>query len=143
MKESTTQRITALLAAAGPSIREELVFSGEKNEDGTPKDGYKEYGLFSFKRLSFFELDNLRLHSVNFKGQFDPKLHAGNNARIVAATLVDEDGNLSMPVASINLWPGAMVDAFANASNRVNGTAPNAIEDAAKNSEPTPSDEQS
>jgi hypothetical protein len=128
------QRIQELLQKAGPLVKEELVYVG----DPKVPESYQELGKFTFKRLTFTELDQLRLVSVNSKGEFDKNLHAGANARTVAATLVDPDsGGVMYTVNDINEWPGYMVDAFAAASNRANTLSRKEVKGVAKNSEPT------
>lgn len=122
-------RINALIGSAGPKQKKEMVYVGDKG-----KDDYAELGEFTFKRLSFAELDALRLHSVNDLGKFDKALHAGANARTVAATLIDENTGLNIfTTEDINEWPGTYVDAFASASNRANSVTPQAAKAAAKN----------
>ena len=136
-------RIQQLIVQAGPIIREELVHVGAAEIEGKPNPDYRELGKFPFKRLSFYELDSLRLHSVNSKGVFDPALHAGNNARFVAATLMDEEGNPAETEQSVNMWPAWMVEAFHDAAQRVNSTASGSKELIEKNSDSTPSEEHS
>lgn len=127
-------RIDALVKSAGPRQKNEMVFVGEKG-----KPDYQELGEFTFRRLPFPELDALRLHSVNSEGKFDKTLHAGSNARTVAATLIDPDNGINVfTVEQINEWDGWMVDAFAAASNRVNSLTPKADKAVAKNSGSTP-----
>jgi len=135
------ERIQKLLESAGPSLKEELVYEGTPAKGSkTASDDYQEFGKFTFKRLSFYEMDKLRLHSVNDRGRFDPELHAGSNARLLAATVVDEQGTPLFTEANINEWPPAMVDAFAAAANRVNGNIVDAQKVLAKNSDATPGD---
>lgn len=124
------QRIADLITKAGPPTKAELVFTG------TPGSAeYEELGTFTFRRLPFSEMDALRLHSLNDKGQFDPSRHAGNNARIVASTLVDDETGLPVYSADdINLWPTFMVDAFATASNKANSNTITAAKEVEKNS---------
>ena len=132
------ERIQKLLESAGPSLKEELVYEGTQAKGNTPQsDDYQEFGKFTFKRLSFYEMDKLRLHSVNDRGRFDPNLHAGSNARLLAATIVDENGNGLFSEQDINQWPPGMVDAFAAAANRVNGNIADAQKVLAKNSDAT------
>lgn len=127
-------RITDLITKAGPPIKEELVYVGEKG-----KDDYAELGVFKFKRLTFEEMDLLRLHSLNEKGQFDANRYAGNNARQVAATLIDDDG-AQLGFDEINQWPGYMVDAFSAASNRANSNTITAAKEVEKDSGATGGD---
>jgi len=143
MLSTLQNRIADLIARAGPPTKRELVFSGEKtiksNGVEKPNPEYVEYGEFTFRRLNYKELDGLRLNSLNNKGEFDRGLFAGNNARFVAATLVDDD--TLQPVYdfdSVNEWPGGMVDAFAAAGNRVNVTTVAAAKEVEKNSDATP-----
>lgn len=132
------ERIQRLIEAAGPSLKEELVYEGTPAKNGKPaSDDYQEFGKFTFKRLSFYEMDKLRLHSVNDRGRFDPDLHAGSNARLLAATITDESGNGLFSEQDINQWPPAMVDAFAAAANRLNGNIVDVQKVLAKNSDAT------
>lgn len=135
-------RIKALVDSAGPKQKEEMVYTGEKAKAGEePKEGYRELGVFTFKRLTFIELDGLRLHSVNDKGIFDKYLHAGSNARMVAATLIDPSSGINFyQVEEINDWPGWMVDAFAAAANRANSLGDDAAKAIGKNSVATVGD---
>lgn len=128
-------RIHALIETAGPKQQEQLVYVGEPAKGDKPaSDDYQELGRFTFKRLNFAELDGLRLHSVNDQGKFDKFLHAGANARTVAATLIDENTGLNIfTVEDINEWPGSIVDAFAAASNRANSLTAKTAKAAAKN----------
>lgn len=136
-------RISAILSRIGAPTRKELVHTGEKtiqkNGSAVENPAYVEYGEFTFRRLTYKELDSLRLNSLNAKGEFDREAFAGNNARFVAATLVDDD--TLQPIydfATINDWPGDMVDAFAAAGNRVNVTTVTAAKAVEKNSDTTP-----
>jgi hypothetical protein len=122
-------RINALIETAGPKQQKQTVYVGEPG-----KEDYDELGEFTFKRLSFSELDGLRLHSVNDQGKFDKFLHAGANARTVAATLIDENTGMNIfTIEDINEWPGYIVDAFAAASNRANSLTAKTAKAAAKN----------
>lgn len=127
------QRIADLITKAGPPTKQELVYTGTKGE----KD-YQEHGLFTFRRLTFQEMDKLRLHSMNGEGKFDPNLHAGNNARLVAATLVDDEtGDAVYKPEDIYDWPPYLVDAFASASNRASSNTVTAAKEVEKNSAAT------
>lgn len=139
-----TQAIAAILANAGPVIQAEPVhFGDEKLADGAPNPSYRDLGVFNFRRLSFYEVDKLRLESVGAFGVFDPAKHAGNNGRFIAATLVDENGNASVTKEEVYLWPTWMVSAFFDAAQRANSVQANADTVIAKNSEASQTEQSS
>lgn len=135
--------IQALLDSCGPAFDEKDVTLHAKLDNmGQPIPGTGITRRFCFKRLSFQEADSIRTHNIGPDGLFDPVRFNGNNARVVAATLVDK--NTHAPVADVEevlLWRTAVVDALARAANEVNGTFQGAEGEAVaeKNSGATPS----
>lgn len=95
---------------------------------------------FTFRRLGFLEADQIRVHSVGKDGAFDPDRHAGNNARLVSASLVDPDTHeMVAPVEEVETWPLALVDALAKAAQAVNAANPEEQEKLGKESSATAS----
>lgn len=124
MKDVLSQ-IHEMIDAAGPLVAKETVeFAGKKHE-------------FHFRRLPFIEADRLRVSVIGGDGKFDGEKFAGNNARLVAATLVDGIGNSVASYDEVCLWPVGLVDKMAEAANKVNAIVPNAQELAVKNSAAT------
>lgn len=122
----TLSNINDLINAAGPASKVEDVEVG-----GVTRQ-------FTFRRLSFIDGDRIRSSAFGTDGKFDGKLFAGNNARIVAATLQDDDGNTPFSVDAINEWPVSLVDNLATAAQKVNSLLPGSQEADAKNSDATP-----
>lgn len=125
----------------GDFENKEVTLGAKKDKDGKAIPGTGKTKTFRFKRLGFLEFDALRVRSIGRDGRFDPDRHAGNNARLVAATLVDIETNEAVAsLDEIEQWKPSLVDALAVAANEVNGDFPEAEDEAAKNSEATQSE---
>lgn len=104
---SVRDQIKAVLAAAGP---EKVTL--HVTYDGATED-------YTFRVLGVIDLDKLRAGSIGAKGTFDPNRAAGNNARWVAACLVDEsDGKFDFN--DVVTWPPYFVDALGAAARKAN-----------------------
>lgn len=113
-------------------------FGGEYEEKEVTVRGVTR--KFTFRRLSFLEADKIRVHSVGKEGTFDPDRHAGNNARLVSASLVDPDTHeMVAPVEEVELWPLPLVDALAKAAQAVNAATVEDQKELGKDSSSTPS----
>lgn len=93
-----------------------------RGEDGKVVDGSPLTQDYRFRTLPVLELDALRAGGIGPKGTFDPKKAAGNNARWVAACLVDDDGSRFEYDAITVGWPPRLVDALAAAARVANGS---------------------
>lgn len=123
---SMSNAISRMLAVAGPLIVARSIEFGGMRED------------FFFRRLPFIEADRLRVAVIGDNGKFDGDKFVGNNARLVAASLVDEEGKQLATFDEVCLWPTELVDKLAEAANEVNRLTSASSEAAAKNSEKTP-----
>lgn len=113
---SARDQIKAVLALAGPDkVTLPVTY------DGVTED-------YTFRVLSVIDLDKLRAGSIGAKGTFDPNRAAGNNARWVAACLLDENGNkladyqdiIGTPGTDAKGWPPYFVDALGAAARKAN-----------------------
>lgn len=139
---NTIANIQALLDFCGPNFEKRPVTIGAKlDADGNPIKGTGITREFFFKRLSSLEADALRTHALGADGKVDRERFKGNNARTVAACVVDADTFQPLfTIEEVESWKAPVVDAMALVANEVNSLQGNAVEVAEGNSIETPSD---
>lgn len=86
-----------------------------------------------FKRISLAERDTLAAAVIDASGKVTPKSMIGHKARQVAVCWVNADGTPVADEAELSTWAPDVIEALYEASSAVNGLAPGADEDAAKN----------
>lgn len=131
-------KIQNLTNALGPSQQEKPVTIGQvKDKDGNvTSPGVTE--KFWFRRLPFLIADEIRVRALGPDGKFSAALFAGNNARIVAAALINDDGSQVAPYETVCGWDPVLVDALAAVANDMNNMEPKALEVVEGNSAETP-----
>lgn len=124
-KKSFRDLINTINAASGPSVKEEdITLNGETY-------------TFRFRKLSFIEADQLRAQLINSSGQLEPAKMVGNNARVLAKTLVDESNKPLATYQEICTWDKDLVDALAKASTLANKLTESSKDDLGKESAAT------
>ena len=76
--------------------------------------------MFWFRRVPYIVMDEIRLSGFGEDGKWSTDKFKGQSARVLAQTLINEDGT---PVASyddICLWDGPIVEALAKVSDTIN-----------------------
>lgn len=63
----------------------------------------------NIKHLSAFESDSLQVAYVNDDGKVEAKRLTGARARLIAACVVDDEGNAAFTSADVNAWDNDLV----------------------------------
>lgn len=124
---NTREKIARMNASFGPAAVVKPVTCNGITED------------YTFRRLPFITADEIRSHALGNDGNFDQTKFVGHNARLVQATLLDDDGS-QFSLDEVSMWDPVLVDAIASVCNTVNAIIPKAEVAAAKNSDATPGD---
>lgn len=93
---------------------------------------------FWFCRPPFIIMDEIRLSGFGEDGKFNAQKFKGQNARVLAHTLINEDGTPVADFATISMWDPLIVDALAEVSNKFNNFTGEAAAEAGKESGKTP-----
>jgi len=122
------EEILAMVAkvAGSPSVQKEVDIGNGKQ-------------MFTFLRLPFVEVDKLRLRAIGEDGKFNKELHAGAKARLVAAALVDDNGEHVFSEAVAMQQFASIIEPLAAAAEMVNGLTTPAQDEIAKKSLPAAS----
>jgi hypothetical protein len=122
MSLSALEKIASFAAALGPAQQNLPVTVAGVTHD------------FTFRRVPYITLEGLRLSGFGEDGKFSADKFKGQSARVVAESVINDDGS---PVGDFNFWAlqdGPVVDAIAKVADKFNGFSPQAAAELGKES---------